>query len=91
MQERPAAAPVGTTRSDPEPDDDAIKNYRIVFEPHRELFRHANEPLLIIRELKRLGELTVECSSANLPKPCQPRSRGRVSLVHFQFVHAGVL
>ena len=69
VQEKSAAAPVEATQSDPDPnpDDDAIKNYRIVFEPHRELFRHANEPLLIIRELKRLGELTVECSSANLP------------------------
>ena len=68
VHEKPAAAPVEATQSDPDPDpDDAIKNYRIVFEPHRELFRHANEPLLIIRELKRLGELTVECSSANLP------------------------
>ncbi len=65
-QERPGAAPVEATQSDPD-SDDAIKNYRIVFEPHRELFRHANEPLLIIRELKRLGELTVECNSANLP------------------------
>ena len=68
VQESSAAAPVEATQSDPDPySDDAIKNYRIVFEPHRELFRHANEPLLIIRELKRLGELTVECSSANLP------------------------
>ena len=65
-QERPGAAPVEATQSDPD-SDDAIKNYRIVFEPHRELFRHANEPLLIIRELKRLGELTVECNSANFP------------------------
>jgi two-component system chemotaxis sensor kinase CheA len=44
-----------------------LRNYRIVFEPHSELFRHANEPLLIIRELKRLGDLNVECISSNLP------------------------
>ena len=65
-QERPAAAPVDAAWYDPDPED-AIKNYRIVFEPHREMFRHANEPLLIIRELKRLGELSVESSLANLP------------------------
>ena len=65
-QERPSAAPVDAGRYDPDPED-AIKNYRIVFEPHRELFRHANEPLLIIRELKRLGELSIECSLENLP------------------------
>ena len=67
-QERPTAAPASVARSEPDPDpEDAIKNYRIVFEPHRELFRHANEPLLIIRELKRLGELSIECNLANLP------------------------
>ncbi len=42
-------------------------SYRIVFEPHRELFRHANEPLLLIRELKHLGELRVECDTSKLP------------------------
>jgi two-component system chemotaxis sensor kinase CheA len=68
VQERPTAAPSGVGRSEPDPDpQDVIKNYRIVFEPHRELFRHANEPLLIIRELKRLGELSIECNLANLP------------------------
>jgi two-component system chemotaxis sensor kinase CheA len=68
VQDRPPAAPVSAARSEPDPaPEDAIKTYRIVFEPHRELFRHANEPLLIIRELKRLGELTVACSPANLP------------------------
>ncbi len=41
--------------------------YRIVFEPHRELFRHANEPLLLIRELKHLGELETECDTSKLP------------------------
>ncbi len=67
VQERSAPpAPVEAARPDPDPED-AIRNYRIVFEPHRELFRHANEPLLIIRELKRLGELGVECSLETLP------------------------
>ena len=49
-------APEGTERT-----------YRIVFEPHRELFRHANEPLFIFRELRQLGELAVECSYSALP------------------------
>ena len=43
------------------------RTFRIVFEPHRELFRHANEPLLLIRELKHLGELQVECDTSKLP------------------------
>ncbi len=65
-QDKPAAAPVDEAPQDSIPEE-TCSNYRIVFEPHRELFRHANEPLLIIRELKRLGELSVECSWANLP------------------------
>ncbi len=65
-QERPATALINEAHPDPVPDG-ANRIYRIVFEPHRELFRHANEPLLIIRELKRLGELSVECNCANLP------------------------
>ncbi len=44
-----------------------LRTYRIVFEPHRELFRHANEPLLLIRELKHLGELKTECDTSKLP------------------------
>jgi two-component system, chemotaxis family, sensor kinase CheA len=31
------------------------------------LFRHANEPLLLIRELKHLGELETECDTSKLP------------------------
>jgi two-component system chemotaxis sensor kinase CheA len=75
VQERPMAAPASVGRPERGPSEDAIKNYRIVFEPHRELFRHANEPLLIIRELKRLGELSIGC----------------VSIVHFQSTHGCAL
>ena len=41
--------------------------YRIRFLPHASMFRHANEPLLLIRELKRLGEATVTAELARLP------------------------
>lgn len=41
--------------------------YRIVFKPNAELFRHANEPLYLIRELKTLGTLTVDCDLSRLP------------------------
>ena len=37
-----AAAPSGSGQAA----DGAEHTYRIMFEPHRELFRHANEPLL---------------------------------------------
>lgn len=43
------------------------KTYRIVFRPNAELFRHASEPLYLIRELKTLGELAVDCDLTRLP------------------------
>lgn len=43
------------------------RSYRIVFRPNAELFRHANEPLYLIRELKALGTLTIDCDLTRLP------------------------
>lgn len=43
------------------------KVYRISFRPKAELFRHANEPLLILRELRSLGNLDVNLDRENLP------------------------
>ncbi len=43
------------------------KQYRIEFAPKDELFRHANEPLLLFRELRGLGHLEIECNSDRLP------------------------
>ncbi len=42
--------------------------YSISFKPYAELFRHANEPLLLIRELKRLGDVSLTCDTSGLPK-----------------------
>lgn len=41
--------------------------YRIRFYPRTELYRRANEPLLLFRELARLGTLTVEADLSRLP------------------------
>ncbi|MBO6892651.1 MAG: chemotaxis protein CheA [Roseibium sp.] len=41
--------------------------YLIEFVPKAELLRHANEPLLLIRELQTLGDLQTECSLERLP------------------------
>lgn len=41
--------------------------YRISFAPRPELFRRSNEPLLLFRELRRLGTLTVACDVSALP------------------------
>lgn len=59
----PVAASVGSTAEGPL----AEKIYRIVFRPNAELFRHANEPLYLIRELKTLGALAVDCDLTRLP------------------------
>ncbi len=42
--------------------------YRIGFLPHANLFRSANEPLLILRELRRLGTLHVSADVSRLPE-----------------------
>lgn len=41
--------------------------WRIRFRPHPALFRNANEPLLLVRELRRIGAVTVEADLSALP------------------------
>ncbi|HEY0330884.1 MAG TPA: chemotaxis protein CheA [Rhodopseudomonas sp.] len=43
------------------------QRYRIVFTPHSEMLQKANEPLLLIRQLRRLGGLSVEVDSSRIP------------------------
>ncbi len=43
------------------------RGWRIRFRPHTALFRNANEPLLLVRELRRLGPLAVTADLARLP------------------------
>lgn len=45
-----------------------LVGYTIDFYPKHELFRHANEPLWIMRELRALGELIVHTQFDDLPK-----------------------
>jgi len=42
-------------------------HYRIGFAPHADLFQRANDPLLLIRALKRLGAVTAEPDLTRLP------------------------
>ena len=44
------------------------RRYRIRFSPRMEMFQRANEPLLVIRDLKRLGKVTVEADLSRLPE-----------------------
>lgn len=60
----PAAAQSGEERAEAAGET----RFTIVFMPHADLFRHANEPLLLVRELKRLGDVTVRADLSRLPK-----------------------
>lgn len=43
------------------------RRYRISFSPHSEMLQKANEPLLLIRQLRKLGGLTVDADASRLP------------------------
>jgi two-component system chemotaxis sensor kinase CheA len=43
------------------------QTFRIIFTPFTEMLQKANEPLLLIRQLRKLGDLTVALDSARLP------------------------
>lgn len=59
--------PTVTYETEEEDEKEGIKKYLISFAPKTELFKHANEPLLLVRELKTLGELTAVPNLNNLP------------------------
>nr|WP_225444346.1 chemotaxis protein CheA [Pseudomarimonas arenosa] len=42
--------------------------WNVVFKPHESMFMSGNDPLRIMRELERLGEMKAECSFERLPK-----------------------
>jgi len=46
---------------------DGRQTYRIAFRPQIEMLRRANEPLFIIRELQKLGELELVADVSRLP------------------------
>ena len=56
-----AGAAVGDTS------EGAVQLYRINFMPKLELFQRANEPLLVIRGLRRLGAVRIETEFSRLP------------------------
>lgn len=49
------------------PEDDVLKIYKIHFKTHPTLFSTGNDPLLIIRELKRLGPTQVMADINEIP------------------------
>lgn len=42
--------------------------YRIVFRPKADLFQHANEPLLLVRELMTIGQVSIVADLSGLPE-----------------------
>jgi two-component system chemotaxis sensor kinase CheA len=70
---RREAGGAGTAQATPPPNDaplpaaHARRDVRIRIAPHPGLFRGANEPLLLIRQLRRLGDASVEADISHLP------------------------
>lgn len=59
-----------SVQSRPAPDGADVsgeRRYRIAFTPHTEMLQKANEPLLLIRQLRKLGGLKVEVDSSRVP------------------------
>jgi len=66
-----ASADLNATESNVDHSTDSeseIIGWHIVFRPHPHLLRSGNDPLRILRELSRLGELDCECDLSGLPR-----------------------
>jgi two-component system chemotaxis sensor kinase CheA len=59
------SAPVRSVAAQPASGQPGL--YRIQLQPHETLFKNASEPLLLMRELRRLGPITVVADLARLP------------------------
>ncbi len=66
------------------PETPTSTRYSIRFAPFLELFRHANEPLLLIRELMRLGTFTLSCDTSPLAASERDRTRRRLSRLGYR-------
>ena len=62
-----AEADVAEEEAEPETVDGSPKIWRIRLQPNPDLFKNATEPLLLIREMRGLGELKVTCDLSALP------------------------
>lgn len=49
---------------EPEP---LASEYDITFKPKSSLYANANEPAILLRELERLGEISIECDTESIP------------------------
>ncbi len=53
--------------TDEEPQNINVRIFRISFKPFEELYQRANEPILLIRELADLGEMTLKLDTSHTP------------------------
>lgn len=63
---QPEAAEAATAVT-AEPEVTGERRYRIAFTPHSEMLQKANEPLLLVRQLRRLGGVSVEVDTSRIP------------------------
>ncbi|WP_137043340.1 chemotaxis protein CheA [Pseudolabrys sp. FHR47] len=63
----PVAVNLDDLAADEPPACDGRSVYKIVFRPKPEMLKKANEPLYVLRELRKLGEAEIEANSDNLP------------------------
>lgn len=69
MLEESKAAPAAVSASSGTPAgaSAASSGWRVMFAPHPNLFITGNDPLRILRELDRLGNMQIECDTSALP------------------------
>ncbi len=69
MLEESKAAPAAVAASSGTPAgaSAASSGWRVLFAPHPNLFITGNDPLRILRELDRLGDMQIECDTSALP------------------------
>ena len=48
-------------------DDDVMRTYEIAFTPQPDMLKNGTDPLLLIRQLRQLGELDIQAHSEQLP------------------------
>jgi two-component system, chemotaxis family, sensor kinase CheA len=46
----------------------AVNEFTVTFKPHTGLYASANEPAMLLRELERLGEISVSCETDSVPQ-----------------------
>jgi two-component system, chemotaxis family, sensor kinase CheA len=67
LDDAPAPAQLAATTACGAPATKAVVGWKVTFAPHPNLFITGNDPLRILRELDRLGEMKLECDSSKLP------------------------